>query len=59
MRGTSPIETHLLDFEGDIYDERMEIAILDRVRPEQAFSGPEALRAQITEDVGRVRELLS
>ncbi len=57
--GHISIETHLLDFEGDIYDERMEIAIVDRVRPEQAFSGPEALRAQIAEDVVHVRELLS
>ena len=32
---------------------------MDRVRAEQAFSGPEELRAQITEDVGHVRELLS
>lgn len=57
--GHISIETHLLDFEGDLYGERMEIGIVDRVRPEQAFSGPEELRAQIAEDVAHVRELLS
>jgi len=57
--GHISIETHLLDFEGDLYDERMEIAIVDRVRPEQAFSGAEELRAQIAEDVRHVREVLS
>ncbi len=57
--GHISIETHVLDFEGDLYDERMEIAIVDRVRPEQAFSGPEELRAQIARDVRHVRELLS
>lgn len=57
--GHVSIETHLLDFEGDLYDERMEIAIVERVRPERAFSGPEALREQIAADVRRVRELLA
>ncbi len=57
--GHVSIETHLLDFEGDLYDERMEIAIVERVRPERAFAGPEALREQIAADVRRVRELLA
>ncbi len=57
--GHISIETHLIDFEGDLYGERMEIAIVDRVRPEQAFSGAGELRAQIAEDVQHVRELLS
>ncbi len=57
--GHISIETHLLDFEGDLYGERMEIAIVDRVRPEQAFSGADALRAQIADDVEHVRGLLS
>ncbi|MCY3504630.1 MAG: riboflavin biosynthesis protein RibF [Chloroflexi bacterium] len=57
--GHVSIETHLLDFEGDLYGERMEIAIVDRVRPEQAFSGPEELRAQIAADVEHVRGVLA
>ena len=57
--GHVSIETHLLDFEGDLYGERMEIAIVDRVRPEQAFAGPEELRAQIAADVEHVRGVLA
>ncbi|MCY3647363.1 MAG: riboflavin biosynthesis protein RibF [Chloroflexi bacterium] len=57
--GHISIETHLLDFEGDLYGERMEIAIVDRVRPEQTFSGPEELRAQIAADVEHVRGVLA
>lgn len=57
--GHVSIETHLLDFEGDLYGERMEIAIVDRVRAEQAFSGPEELRAQIAADVEHVRGVLA
>ena len=57
--GHISIETHLLDFEGDLYDERMEIAIVERVRPERAFAGPDELRAQIAQDVAHVRGLLS
>ncbi len=57
--GHISIETHLLDFEGDLYDERMEIAIVERVRPERAFAGPDELRTQIAADVAHVRETLS
>lgn len=57
--GHISIETHLLDFEGDLYDERMEIAIVERVRPERAFAGPDELRTQIAADVTHVRETLS
>ncbi len=57
--GHISIETHLLDFEGDLYGEHMEIAIVERVRPERAFSDADALRAQIADDVAHVRELLS
>ncbi len=57
--GHISIETHLLDFEGDLYDERMEIEIVARIRPERAFAGPDELRAQIAEDVRSARELLA
>ena len=57
--GHISIETHLLDFEGDLYDERMEIEIVGRIRPERAFAGPDELRAQIAEDVRTARELLA
>jgi riboflavin kinase / FMN adenylyltransferase len=57
--GHISIETHLIDFEGDVYGERMEIEIVQRIRGEVKFDGPEALVAQIARDVVRVREALT
>jgi riboflavin kinase/FMN adenylyltransferase len=56
--GHVSIETYLLDFEGDIYGERMEIDVVNRIRPEVAFASVDALVEQIREDVIRARELL-
>jgi riboflavin kinase/FMN adenylyltransferase len=56
--GHVSIETHLLDFEGDIYGERMELEILHRVRPELAFATVDALVQQIRADVATAREWL-
>ena len=57
--GHISIETHLLDFEGDLYDERMEIEVVACIRPERAFAGVDELRAQITADVETAREMLT
>jgi len=51
-------EAHLLDFEGDVYGRRVEISFTGHLRPEQRFSGPEALREQIAADIGEARRLL-
>jgi riboflavin kinase/FMN adenylyltransferase len=56
--GHVSIETHLLDFEGDVYGERMVLEIVHRIRAERAFSGPDELVAQIRRDVESVREAL-
>ena len=45
------VEAHLLDFEGDLYDRRVRLEILDRLRDEQRFESIDALVAQITADV--------
>lgn len=57
--GHVSIETYLLDFEGDIYGERMELEIVHHVRPERSFSGVAELSAQIARDIAAVREALS
>lgn len=57
--GHISIETHLIDFEGDIYGERLELEIIDRIRAEKKFSGPDELVAQIRADVEAVREVLA
>jgi riboflavin kinase/FMN adenylyltransferase len=51
------IETHLLDFEGDVYGHRLQLAFAQRLRDERAFPGMEALRAQIDADCRRARDL--
>jgi riboflavin kinase/FMN adenylyltransferase len=51
-------EAHLLDFEGDLYGQRLELAFHERIREERRFSGPEELAAQIGRDRERARELL-
>jgi riboflavin kinase / FMN adenylyltransferase len=45
------METHILDFEGDLYGRHIEVEILERHRDECRFSGTEALIAQIRRDV--------
>jgi riboflavin kinase/FMN adenylyltransferase len=45
------LETHLLDFEGDLYGKLIEVCFLARLRDECVFSSAEALVAQIAEDV--------
>ena len=54
--GHISIETHLLDFEGDIYGERMELDIVHRLRGESAFASIDELKAQIARDVVEARE---
>jgi riboflavin kinase/FMN adenylyltransferase len=51
------IEAYLLDFEGDLYGQRLCIEFLQRLRGERRFATPEALVAQMHRDAGRTREL--
>jgi len=50
------VETHLLDFEGDLYGQVVSIELLHMLRPEQKFDGPDALVAQIKQDVVASRD---
>lgn len=53
------IELHILDFEGDIYNRQVNVLFFDRIRGEVKFNSPDALVAQIRQDVSRTREILS
>lgn len=44
------IEVHIHDFSGDLYNERLKIHFVERIRNEQQFESLEALRVQIKED---------
>jgi riboflavin kinase/FMN adenylyltransferase len=44
------IEVHLLDFDSDIYNQKIQVNILERLRDEQKFESFEALKLQIELD---------
>lgn len=46
----SRVETHLLDFEGDLYGQELEIMFLEHLRGEKRFSGIDSLKEQISKD---------
>jgi riboflavin kinase / FMN adenylyltransferase len=56
--GALVVEAHLLDFEGDLYDRRIRIELVQRLRDEHRFESIEALVAQIRTDIALTRELL-
>jgi riboflavin kinase / FMN adenylyltransferase len=51
------IESHLLDIDRDLYDRRLRVSFLQRIRDERTFDGIEALKAQIAADCDRARAL--
>lgn len=54
-QGERVIETHLLDFDGDLYGMHVQLAFVQHLRPEMTFSGPDALREQIAADCEAAR----
>ncbi len=50
------LETHLLDFSGDIYGRKVEVIFHRKLRDEQRFAGLPELRAQIERDVAAARD---
>jgi len=56
---TRTIETHILDFDGEIYGFDLVIEFVERLRPERQFASTEELLAQIREDIRAARELLA
>lgn len=58
--GNAPVavETHILDFDRDIYGETLEVRMVERLRDEKKFSGIDELVAQIKLDVEKARGLL-
>lgn len=52
-------EIHVLDFDDDLYGQTIKAYLVSRLRPEMTFNGPEALKAQIRDDVERCRAMLT
>jgi riboflavin kinase/FMN adenylyltransferase len=53
------VETHLLDFSGEVSAKQMEVRFWKRLREEKKFSGPEELRAQIAQDITAARRFFT
>lgn len=66
--GTSPtlknmeqieIETHILDFNQEIYDTNIRLDLLDYIREEQTYTSIDELRRAISKDIQYGKELIS
>ncbi len=49
------VEASLLDFSGDLYGKTVRVEFHSLLRPEQKFDSPDALRAQVLQDIEHVR----
>lgn len=54
----SLLEAHVLDFDGDLYDEHVAVRFVERIRGEEKFESVEALVARIEQDCADVRTVL-
>jgi riboflavin kinase / FMN adenylyltransferase len=52
-------ETHIFDFEGDIYGKKLEVQLVAYLRPERRFETLDLMVAQMHKDAATARELLS
>ncbi len=53
------VEVHLFDVDQDLYDARLRVHLIARLRPEQRFAGLDALKAQIARDAAEARACLA
>lgn len=52
------VESYLLDFEGDLYGEQVQLDFVERIRPMVKFGSSEELVTQIEQDVADTRRIL-
>jgi len=57
FRVSSDIEVHLLDFEGDIYGQELEVEFIRYIREERCYSSPSDLKNQIDQDIEEIRRV--
>ena len=53
------LEVHILNFDGEIHGQDVEVQFLQKLRDEKRFDSVDALRTQIAEDVRIARKLLA
>lgn len=52
------LEVNILDFDDDLYGQRVDIQFVQRLREERRFDSPEALVVQLQEDEKQVKDIL-
>ena len=57
--GDFKVEVHALDYDGDLYDQNVQVDFLHHVRGVIKFESPEALVVQLHQDIAEIRRLLS
>ncbi|HET9836214.1 MAG TPA: bifunctional riboflavin kinase/FAD synthetase [Rhodanobacteraceae bacterium] len=59
FEGREPLlETHLFDFDGDLYGRRIEVEFVAKLRDEEKFADLDALKAQMDRDALQASEIL-
>jgi riboflavin kinase/FMN adenylyltransferase len=54
----SAVETHVLDYSGDLYGQQVQLRFVQRLRDERRFAGLDELKDQIAVDVDGARKVL-
>ncbi|MDQ3044105.1 MAG: riboflavin biosynthesis protein RibF [Chloroflexota bacterium] len=57
--GERQVETHILDFDGDLYGQDLRVDLIKRLRGDAVFDSLNALVAQLRHDEATTREVLS
>lgn len=50
------LEVHILDFEGDLYGQKIVVELAKKIRDSRRFESAEALKEQIALDIVRIRK---
>ena len=56
--GEKNVETHLLNYKGDLYGKEIRVEFMQKLRDEQRFPSSEELKAQIRKDIRKVEAIL-
>jgi riboflavin kinase/FMN adenylyltransferase len=57
--GEKTVETHLLNYKGDLYDKEIRVEFVQKLRDEQRFASAEELKAQIGKDIREAEIVLA
>lgn len=53
------VETHIIDFKGDMYGKTIRVSFIDRLRDEKRFANVESLVSQISTDVENAKKVFA